>query len=160
MTVNGYKFRVWNGHRYAEQMEDLFIDENGVLFEYGMSKCDCGITLDRLEGCIVEMCTGICDMYGSVLYDNDICNRMCYGNPDGTNIIVHRFSGCWNLDKSQHFNGSHNESSYTVEYQYKLIGNVHENKDIAEEIIRYQSQWDEDYYKDITGWIPEPDYQI
>lgn len=142
--IKTFKFRVWdkNNNEYINT-KNLFINSDGILCElHDLTLYEKYISEDiETSSIIIEKCTGFKDSSGKYIYEGDIVyikNTRTLGYVYTPITNVHVINNGYNRSIPIHsFYVDKNNLMMTLwesDYPLKVIGNIHENKNILKYI--------------------------
>ena len=108
------KFRAW--HEPTKRLFEIWSFTPEYVYEYDEVN-GVGVTPTnpaRMEDCVLEQCTGLKDKHGRLMFEGDLIKCKLSRNPGVIKWDQER--GAFRL--------------LIVEFDFKVIGNIHENKNL------------------------------
>lgn len=140
-----FRFRAWdkNNKRMLYNIENAY-DFGCVEDEKGNEVEDCYASCfssflpydeeDENEEFIVEQCTGLKDKNGRLIYEGDVVKRHSKYSEEEKDVILQVE---WNCKGGRYITTDKKHDNWffsMFEYEYEILGNIHENPELLEEL--------------------------
>ena len=143
MNIDRFKYRAW--HKPTKRLFDVWSFTPEYVYEHDEVN-GVGVTPTnpaRMEDCVLEQCTGLTDKNGRLIYEGDILRSESYPFKSD-NEYHYAAEVCFDEESAVFFyyvfristkvaGRSHGNNGELNEYDWEVIGNIHDNPELLEE---------------------------